>query len=337
MTSRDLAARYTCVLEAFATGDAMGMPTEFMTRRQIAEVYPTVTGLLDPKRSLIHANLPFACVTDDTEQNLYLIKAYQRDRTITVENTADALLRWVVECDAIEKKYIGPSSLKALKNIESGMDPYSAGTSGTTCGGMMRTPSLVVCSDICDGKAVLENIQKGCIPTHNTSQAIQAAVGYGMALREALICRELSVDAILKAASAGIDDALSHLPNIACAPSCKARLARLAQTIPLMATEDGVLDELYDLYGTGLESIDIFTAVFGIFLFVKGDVFRGICMAARIGGDTDTIAALVGALCAAYAGAHNIPKGIVAQIEQTNHFDLKAIAQGVADTFGRNG
>ncbi len=334
MIGTDLAGRYTSVLEAFAAGDAMGMPTEFMTRRQIAKIYPQVTGLLDPHQSFIHSNLPFASVTDDTEQNLYLINAYRRDRTITVENTANALLRWVVECNAIEKKYIGPSSLKALRSIENGMNPYVAGISGTTCGGIMRTPSLVLCSDISDKKAVFENIQMGCVPTHNTSQAIQAAVGYGMALRETLACNCRSIEAVVKAASAGIDKALSCLNYIACAPSCKARLVRLIDTIPLMKTEDKVLDELFDFYGTGLESIDTFTAVFGIFLFVKEDVFRGICMAARVGGDTDTIAALVGALCAAYAGAHNIPWEIIDQIEQANQIDLKKAAQDAADTFG---
>jgi len=39
------------VLEAFAVGDAMGMPTEFMTLEEIREKFGIVDALLDPSVS----------------------------------------------------------------------------------------------------------------------------------------------------------------------------------------------------------------------------------------------------------------------------------------------
>ena len=57
------------VLEALAVGDALGMPTEFMTQKAIDEVYPEINGLLDPSKSHTHFELPYCSVTDDTEQH----------------------------------------------------------------------------------------------------------------------------------------------------------------------------------------------------------------------------------------------------------------------------
>ena len=56
------------VLEALAVGDALGMPSEFMTQSDIDQIYPEINGLLDPSKSYTHFELPYGSVTDDTEQ-----------------------------------------------------------------------------------------------------------------------------------------------------------------------------------------------------------------------------------------------------------------------------
>ena len=210
------------ILEALAVGDAMGMPTEFMTQEDIDAIFPPITALLDPKRSYTHNDLPFASVTDDTEQNLYLAKAYVEAGEITIEHSADALSRWIVECDAVAKKYIGPSSLKALNAIRDGVDVMEAGKSGTTNGGIMRTPALVLCAGNCDEDGLLEAVRRGCIPTHHTSQAIEAAAGYGFALRAAMEGKTL--EEILSAAKYGAEKGLRSVEYVAAAPTCARRL-----------------------------------------------------------------------------------------------------------------
>ena len=122
----------------FACGDAVGKATEFMTPQDIESRFGRINGLPDISKSLTHSDLhPFA-VTDDTEQNLWLIKRYLADGEVTIENTVDELLKWIDGTDAIKKHYIGPSSLKALQGIKNGEDPLKAGINGTTCGGIMR-------------------------------------------------------------------------------------------------------------------------------------------------------------------------------------------------------
>ena len=323
--------QFVHILEALAVGDAMGMPTEFMTQKDIDRIYPTIDTLLDPKLSYTHFDLPFASVTDDTEQNLYLIQAYLRNGCITVENSAQALSRWVVECDAVAKKYIGPSSLKALNAIRDGVSPFDAGRGGTTCGGIMRTPALVLCAGAQDEAHLLHCIRMGCIPTHHTSHAIESAAAYGFALRAAI--DGAAPAEILDAARSGAKKGLDSMDYVAAAPSCICRLDHLLQVLPPEAPDQQLRELLYNVYGTGLESLDIFTAVMAIFLRKKQDVFSAICLAASLGGDTDTIAALVGALCAAYAKGHNIPNEILSQVKTANHLQLEPMAQKIQTVF----
>ena len=319
------------VLEALAVGDALGMPTEFMTQTDIDRVYPEINGLLDPGKSYTHFELPYGSVTDDTEQNLYLARAYTAAGEITVENSAEALSRWVVECDAVAKKYIGPSSMKALNAIKEGVSPMEAGRSGTTNGGIMRTPSLVLCAGRGDEDHLLHCIRMGCIPTHHTSQAISAAAAYGFALRAILDGRE--IPEILEAAERGARRAYESVDYVAAAPDCIARLNKIREDLEDDASDERIRHLLFHVYGNGLESIDAFTVAMTVFLAKGKDVFGALKLCASLGGDTDTVGALTGALCAAYAGGHNIPEDILRTVIENNHLDLEEVARNIEITF----
>lgn len=319
------------VLEALAVGDAMGMPTEFMTQEDIDRVFPHIRGLQDPARSYTHPGLPFASVTDDTQQNLYLARAYVRAGKITVENSAQALSDWIVECDAVEKKYIGPSSLRALDAIARGISPYEAGKEGVTNGGIMRTPALVLCAGRCDEAQLFERIRMGCLPTHNTSQALEAAAAYGFALRTALDGGE--TEDILAAAKRGARMGLAGAEWVAAAPGCVARLEKIVGDLACDGSDGALRHLLYHVYGTGLASVDAFAASMAVFLQKGRDVFGALCLCAGLGGDTDTIGALTGALCAAYARGHNIPDDVLRRVEQANGLDLAADAAAIESAF----
>jgi ADP-ribosylglycohydrolase len=86
------------------------------------------------------------------------------------------------------------------------------------------------------------------------------------------------------------------------------------------------LDFIYDVYGTGLESADVCAAVLGIYMRAQKDVWKAVKMGASIGGDTDTIASLAGALCASHSGCHNIPQDIINKITKANKLDFDSLA-----------
>lgn len=311
------------ILEAFATGDAVGMPTEFMPKAEIRKRLPNgCTGLIPAELSLTHADLPMGSVTDDTEQVLYLLHAYRQAGCVTVDNTVTALEAWIQETDAVAKKYIGPSSLKALEKIRNGVDPAVAGQGGTTCGGIMRIPAAVLWKKDASEEELIESIYHSVMPTHHTSEALEAAGAYGFALRCAMDGG--SFDEIFAAAERGGSILMEKPGWVGAAPSSVARL-KAARTLP----GDWLItrDILFDLWGTGLPSADVCGAVFAIFALAKDDVWLAIRMAAELGGDTDTIGALAAALCAAYAKGHNIP-GEVLEVVRTQNAALFASKLG---------
>ena len=70
-----------------------------------------------------------------------------------------------------------------------------------------------------------------------------------------------------------------------------------------------------------------------VFLAKGKDVFGALKLCASLGGDTDTVGALTGALCAAYAGGHNIPADLIRTVVENNHLDLEEVANGIENTF----
>jgi len=316
------------ILEAFAVGDALGMATEFMTRDEIADSIGCVSGFVDSRLSLHHADLPTGTVTDDTEQTLTLLRKY-RDNGVSVASTVEGLLAWIDDSDAVRKKYIGPSSLKALLAIKEGVDPWKAGQGGTTCGGLMRSlaPVLYAVASGSNHEQMLEMVMMCLVPTHNTSQALEAACAYASAIFCAL--EGGSIADILAAAAYGGEFGMSKAPYLACAASSVARIKCVQEFVETRPSEAELLSFLYSVLGTGLESADVCASVFGLFLYTKGDLFKAICLAASLGGDTDTIAALTGALVKAAYPASMLPASIVGTVEDVNHLGLKEFAEAL--------
>ena len=313
--------RITACLTAFACGDALGMATEFMTRDQIERAFPGgVRTLLRAEDSQNHADLLPGSVTDDTEQVAYLLTLYRKRGAVTVEDTVDGLLAWIRETGAVEKHYIGPSSLKALTAIENGADPATTGA-GTTCGGIMRTPAAV-CFDPNQSLDELKGNVLACLlPTHNTSEALEAAGCYGAALLAAL--NGATVGEVVDAALAFGPQTEALAPWRDCAASSVARIREAADWGSLPRAE--LFHRLYDLWGTGLPSADVCGAVFALFLAAQGSAYEAISLGASLGGDTDTIAALAGALTAAQAGVCDVPREITDRVRLANEDILRRL------------
>jgi len=338
------------VLTAYAVGDAMGMPTEFMTRAEIRSKFGLVDHLLEPGESKNHPTIPRASVTDDTEQVCALLDEYGTRGRVDANDTAQRLLRWMRQSGAVEKNYIGPSSKAALEAIKCGELPERAGLGGTTCGGVMRSPAAVLFSVARD--APLPECVRACLlPTHNTQLALEPAMSYAYALRAAM--RGESIEHTLSEIEAGAAEGARLAPYPQCGPSVAARVRNFIAclfTAPLMAPHvqtqttsfsatgqgaagakdiEATLDFLYNVYGTTLASADVAAAALCIFSTARADTWLAVRMGASVGGDTDTIAALAGALSAAHAlatgGSLNIPTSIVHEVIEKNRLDFDSL------------
>ncbi|MGI5888986.1 MAG: ADP-ribosylglycohydrolase family protein [Oscillospiraceae bacterium] len=313
---------------AYACGDAIGMPTEFMTLGEIRSKIGTVDRLLPQELSMNHPDLEPGRVTDDTEQNAYLLEAYRKSGEITSENTVEALLRWIDETDAVNRHYIGPNSKKALEAVKAGASMETAGTGGTTCGGIMRIPSVTWFDPGAGDEELSERVLKCLKPTHFTWEALEAAGAYAFAMREALSGG--GEEAVLKAARLGGRLCSGLAPWQSAAPSSVGRIEFISEYISKGTHDPRELqDMLYSVIGTGLPSADVCCAVFAIFLTSSGSAWEAVKAGASLGGDTDTIAALAGALTAAASGKNDIPEDIRRKVEAENPAVFSKLRYGI--------
>lgn len=301
------------LLQALAVGDSLGKTTEFASRRQIRSSFSEIRRLLRPEEALRHGDMEYGAVTDDTEQNLFLIDQYFRDGAVSPDSAAKGIIRWYEESPE-PQKYIGPSTDKAIRAMVQGQTPEEAGRSGTSCGGVMRSPAAFLCSRTLE--ALKRNVYATLLPTHNTFQAMEAAMGYAYALWAMAECRDPWE--ILEWALKGCAEAETYYPEQAqalCAPRCSSRLLFLKRIWQQFQSGDALLDFLSDVYGTTISSCDVFVGAFALFLWNRENVFESICMASMVGGDTDTIGCLAAVLCCMYAGGqHNIPAQVLAPV-----------------------
>jgi ADP-ribosylglycohydrolase len=81
-------------------------------------------------------------------------------------------------------------------------------------------------------------------------------------------------------------------------------------------------DELpYSLINVESSVNELVPTAVGIFLIFRHDAEAAICAAARSGGDTDTVASLVGALSGAYHGFSKLPEKWLNQIDHKDRIE----------------
>lgn len=125
-------------LYGLAIGDALGMPTQMLSRAQIVARWG---GLLPgfepaPPGHPIAAGLPAGAITDDTEQAVLLGRLLVKGHgTVDPRELADALVS--LERDMAARgspDLLGPSTKRALAAVLAGTPPEQAGTHGDAHG-----------------------------------------------------------------------------------------------------------------------------------------------------------------------------------------------------------
>ena len=320
-------------LAGLALGDALGMPTQAMSPEQIRAVYGTITGLVDGDASQPYApGMPAGSVTDDTEQALLVASLLVRGRgsssgrvALDAGEFAHALLAW--EDSMIERgslDLLGPSTKAALERVRAGEDPLSVGGAGTTNGAAMRVTPIGIAMSTADPEAFADAVWSSCQVTHATRQGFQSA---------ALVAAAVSM---------GIDTARSTTPDLRSLlwkalsyvdslpergawtpdPDVVAATRRAMQLVANPASSS--LECLVEQVGTSVASAQAIPMAFA--LLARDPSPQALLDAANIGGDTDTIGAIAGAILGAALGFEVFVGRGLAQVELASHLDLPSVA-----------
>lgn len=311
-------SRIAGAIAGVAIGDAMGMPSEFMTRKEIRDVYGRIEGFKAPHSGHIHAGMGAGRITDDTEQTLAIIEALDRHRTITPEVAAGAYLRWAEQSNAYESSVLGPSSRRALERLKAGEDPHDTGSSGSTVGAAMRVAPIGIVNSP-DLESAAEECYMSCLPTHGVNIAIAGACAVCCGVAAALMAKSLEgiVDGAIYGARYGERLGIQWAGTLV---SSRTELALriVAESSSVAEAED----RLYTTCGVGMDPTELVPTAIGLCLLHDCDPKRSIVAAANMGGDTDTLASMAGAISGAYRGIAAFPEEWIDIVEEVNDLDF---------------
>lgn len=296
-----------------ALGDALGLAAEGLKPATITRRFPHL--------DRFHLLGTTGYVSDDTEQAALVAQSLLRgarsstrsasvfadqpdaaDVAAVVRAFRGALRAWFVRLPF----GIGLSTLKACLRLLVGLERSGVRSAGN--GAVMRAPVVGVVADPAARRALAEAVAR---VTHTDPRAVEAAV----------FVTHL-------AAFAGAAQATDRATRQALIAAARAdvRDAELAA-----ALDHGLVAELTALKTTGfvLHTVPL---VARVFLDHGDDVLAALQVSIRLGGDTDTHAALVGALVGALHGEAALPAHLLAHLARgpfgVHH--LRALADALA-------
>lgn len=334
------ASRIHHVLEAFAFGDAIGMPTQMLSHDRALQVL-SEDGVMGsaPEDNPVCAGLAGGTITDDTHQMLILAdNLLAGEGDFDARKFAFALLQWEANMAATgSQDLLGPSTKAALLALAQVTDPYEVTLAGKTNGAAMRIPAVACAIPIMSVKgaeALLAKIIEVNRISHNSPAAnigcaaiatmISAGIDgldYDIALDTAkmaaqVMCERLECDPTENYIALRLTDVLFEVDHA------------LAVGGELQA-----LRFIVDEVGTSLASNESVLAAFAVaHLSVSAEqgAFEAAVLGAKLGGDSDTIAAMASAMVAAFGRWSGFDEKAALAVRSTNQLDLEPRANALA-------
>jgi ADP-ribosylglycohydrolase len=323
--SATIESRAVATLTGLAVGDALGMPTQSLPREQIVARYGRLTGFEPgPPDQPIAPGMPAGTVTDDTEQALLLGRLLLDGRgRIDGHRLARELLAWE---DDMRRRgsldLLGPSTRAAVAAVAAGRPLEEAGRFGTTNGAAMRIAPVGVAVPATDLDRLVDLVVEASWITHNTGVALAGAAAVAAAVSAGL---DGADTATATAAAVRAAQLAAERGNWVAAADISARIVWATELVA-GRTPEAAADLIYRLVGTSVATQESVPAAFAVLAVHPDDPWQACLLAAGLGGDTDTIAAMVGAIAGAGHGVASFPDTALETIDKTNHLPLAEMA-----------
>ncbi|MGD9022675.1 MAG: ADP-ribosylglycohydrolase family protein [Deltaproteobacteria bacterium] len=272
-------------------GDALGEPVEGWPHWAIHAKF----GLLD---TIIREEGQY---TDDTQMMIGILETLQElsgfDPAVCARKFMQNFEPW---------RGYGRRIFGVVERIGRGIPWEEVGTDSFGNGGAMRI-APIGCFYHNDTEALKENAILSARITHNHPEGIAGAVAQATAVGLALQCG-LSQEAIQTG-----DFLDSIVDQVVEVDQRFAEYIADIKTIP-KGSPIGTIRAISGRYGLTLKAIESVPAALAAFLLT--DCFRdAVVLAVNLGGDTDTIGAMAGAVAGAYYGYEQIPESWLASLE----------------------
>ena len=226
---------------------------------------------------------------------------------------------------------LGPSTKAALERVRAGENPLRVGGEGTTNGAAMRVTPIGIAASTSDRQLFADAVWSSCQVTHATRQGFQSAALVAAAVSLGIDAGAADVTDLLWKAVAFVRSlpergAWSPEPDV---------VAATHRALKLAAQPASSLEWLAEQIGTSVASAQAIPMAFA--LLARDPSPRALLEAANLGGDTDTIGAIAGAILGASLGVEVFDGYGLAQVEQVSQLDLPSVATALLALRDREG
>jgi ADP-ribosyl-[dinitrogen reductase] hydrolase len=284
--------RYCGCLLGLAIGDALGMPFEGLDPQTISTQHGQV------KEFLPGYGLAAGQYTDDTIMALCMAESVVQEGRVASEDIAQRFVAWF---DSGDLRGIGNTCRESILNLKGGTSWRESGVRGEWAAGngtaMRIAPiGLLDCHN-------MERLREDCwttsIITHDNPEAVAGATAVAYVIAH-LVTNDLDKENLLSRAADFVGE------------SEVARNLFTAQDLLRSGTPTA---EALAILGTGGYVVETVASALYCFLRTPTDFSTTVSAAVMGGGDTDTTAAVAGAISGTYNGLPNLPPQLVAQVE----------------------
>ncbi len=217
---------------------------------------------------------------------------------------------------------LGPSTRRALTRLHEGESVERAGRDGATNGAAMRIAPVGIAFGPAD---LLDAVVAASRVTHNTGLGIAAAAAVAAAVSAGV-------------AGAWLPDALDEAERAAAAGAGRghwvaggeiaARLRWVRCWVRGMP-QAKLADAVAEVVGTSVAAQESVVAAFALAERLGDDPHAALTTAASLGGDTDTVAAICGAILGAHHGVAGLPGDLLDTVLRVNRLDLVPVVDGL--------
>jgi len=278
--------RFKGALLGLAVGDALGMPVEGMSASTIRARYGEVREFLAaPRRALGPGQF-----TDDTQMTLALAESIVERGRVDPAHVAGRFMAWL---DSGDVRGIGRSTLRSLLRLKAGVPWRESGEQGKWAAGngaaMRIAPvGLLHCRRL---ERLRQDVHDVSIITHRNPEAVAGALAVAYAVARLVTGAKPSPDFL--------DDVASFVGHNPVSERLRKARELLSQGTPA--------EKALASLGTSGYVVETVASALYAFLSSPDDFEETVVTAVMAGGDTDTVAAIAGAISGAHNGVAGIP------------------------------
>jgi ADP-ribosylglycohydrolase len=291
MDPRVMKSRFAGAMVGFAVGDALGMPTQFLSREEIRNYYGSpITTFVRAHEGHASGSLPPGSYTDETQMMLATAECLIECGRMDPARQAETLLSWYR--NTVPQRTPMRANELACKHLAAGKPWNKSGVFSYGCGAAVRMPPVGLLF-YRNKETLMRAALDDCQITHTDPRAKSAAVAVAYLIARLVQSTEQC--------SAG-DQVLEVADCVQAIDADMAALLRWVTQIAHLPPEEALFE-----IGTSSDALEAVPAAVYCFLRHPRHFADAVLIAANAGDASDSMAALTGSFVGAFAGLEAIP------------------------------